>query len=1183
MNKSLVKLVLLICCVLLPQGIAARMVHDFDCTECHYEYSPEEQPFMTFNVCLVCHAPGKETTTYTRPDGSESGSTAATFVAGDGSNAMDSNSAPGDETSHFFAGSSDNQAAAGATPPSNFRFNLGWANGQVTCSRCHNPHGDTNNPKLLKLGAGKEDTMCLDCHTTWNQTGNHGLGSHPMHADYPTLAAANPDRFKAVPDNFGTEGTIALVDDVKVSCSSCHGVHWVDSDAATVDGKAAANDLSDGDGKLLKFDGAGRENPDQSLCQTCHNYTPHGASFADSNPGCMVCHGGHEYDAGGNPNYFMLKKQVALDPVPKTGAAGTADVEYTSYPAPDTQANAACLGCHDMPTTATHLAGSICKDCHAHDIGFAHNDGIYSNYCLDCHTTDHNTDKQQSDWVVLFAPGPGHTPDAGYPVDTYATCSLCHATDVLGPHSNDCNLCHNGASAPRDSFGDWNQSCQQASCHASYHGEASASHNVEYYDGQCNKCHESPGFEIPWPWDSSLPGYVASAEGCGVCHGLQPDTTPPTSQSDLQVSYVGQALITITAQDAYAVSAISYNLDGTGPQVYGGPITVAPPASGTQAHSLTYWATDTASNVEPANAGSFTVTADTEAPVTTSNAQPLYGTDATIRLTATDNATSYEPTTYYVFNDPEGASTAGTTAVMPAPASGSEEHTLYFWSVDHTGNGEDPPNSATFTIVAGGIEQTALDLDQTVGVYANAGASGPWIRYRIYVDDVLKGTLTKNAANTTTTWNCPETPLSAGSHIDIVVDAWLTTYSEIYESTSPYTYTFTLPAGATRLKAATWTGFSNLAYAAYETDGGGDYAYVEAPPSLIENVTYVTTTPDTTAPSTTSSVTSGGVYASNQTFTLTPSDPGGTGVNGTWWQLDGTVDGAWTSGTSVPVTLPASGTESHTLYWYSTDYAGNQEATRSVSFSMVKKVLPGTSVSINQTVYYETNPVASGPWVKYKVSLDGTELTPAGGINAGVTAEGNTPTQQSSWLCPETLITGAGLIEIEVSAGFTTPGPGGPWTNAPQTFSVTLPAGAQRLEAASWRFPYLYWNSYEEWDGGDWYTSYVSIPAGKTVNNIVYTPSSGDITAPVTTIDATEGSSYTGDQTFTLTPTDAGSGVESSWWRIDGGAWNIGTSITVSAPASGSTAHTIDWYSRDNAGNQEAQQSVNFTVNASGG
>ena len=70
-----------------------------------------------------------------------------------------------------------------------------------------------------------------------------------------------------------------------------------------------------------------------------------------------------------------------------------------------------------------------------------------------------------------------------------------------------------------------------------------------------------------------------------------------------------------------------------------------------------------------------------------------------------------------------------------------------------------------------------------------------------------------------------------------------------------------------------------------------------------------------------------------KTFTLTPSDTGGSGLSGTWWQLDST-SGAWTSGTSIPVAAPPVGPVSHTVYWYSQDAAGNRETTRSVTFTI---------------------------------------------------------------------------------------------------------------------------------------------------------------------------------------------------------------------------------------------------------
>lgn len=430
-GRSLVIISVFLGCLLAVETTQARMVHDFDCTFCHFEYSPEEQPFMTFNVCLTCHKPGNEGTTYQLSDGSDSNPITASFVAGDGSNALDSNAAAGDETSHFFAGSSDTAPAAGATPPNNFRFNLGWANGQVTCSRCHNPHGDTNNPKLLKLGAGSTEAMCLDCHSSWDQTGNHGLGSHPLHDNYPALSAANPDKFRAIPDNFGTNGNIGLVDSTKASCSSCHGIHFVDSDASTSDGVGAS--LNAGDGKLLKFDGASRENPDQSICQTCHLYEQHGA---DSGLGCMDCHGGHEYDAGGDPNYYMLKKQANLDLIPKTGLAGTVNLDYTTYPAP-ANLGGICQECHTLP--ASHDADSSCKSCHSHSIGFAHGAGSTGSGCVECHGHDAGT-LYDADMQAPYTAGAVASQGVGT-VQSHSTHTELTGADAKGPGIY-CDSCH---------------------------------------------------------------------------------------------------------------------------------------------------------------------------------------------------------------------------------------------------------------------------------------------------------------------------------------------------------------------------------------------------------------------------------------------------------------------------------------------------------------------------------------------------------------------------------------------------------------------------------------------------------------------------------------------------------------------------------------------------------------------
>ena len=89
-----------------------------------------------------------------------------------------------------------------------------------------------------------------------------------------------------------------------------------------------------------------------------------------------------------------------------------------------------------------------------------------------------------------------------------------------------------------------------------------------------------------------------------------------------------------------------------------------------------------------------------------------------------------------------------------------------------------------------------------------------------------------------------------------------------------------------------------------------------------------------------------------------------------------------------------------------------------------------------------------------------------------------------------------------------------------------------------------------------------------------------DTVAPVTTNSALAGTIYTGPQTFILAATDSGSGVASTWYKLDSGALTSGTSVTVAAPSTGSASHTISWYSLDSAGNQEVTKSVTFIVQA---
>jgi hypothetical protein len=82
-----------------------------------------------------------------------------------------------------------------------------------------------------------------------------------------------------------------------------------------------------------------------------------------------------------------------------------------------------------------------------------------------------------------------------------------------------------------------------------------------------------------------------------------------------------------------------------------------------------------------------------------------------------------------------------------------------------------------------------------------------------------------------------------------------------------------------------------------------------------------------------------------------------------------------------------------------------------------------------------------------------------------------------------------------------------------------------------------------------------------------------DQTAPSTGNDATSNWYYS--YTLHLTPSDAGSGVQQTYYRIDGGSWKTGTLATLSCwkRAGNTGSHTVEYYSSDNVGNTESTKS----------
>jgi len=84
----------------------------------------------------------------------------------------------------------------------------------------------------------------------------------------------------------------------------------------------------------------------------------------------------------------------------------------------------------------------------------------------------------------------------------------------------------------------------------------------------------------------------------------------------------------------------------------------------------------------------------------------------------------------------------------------------------------------------------------------------------------------------------------------------------------------------------------------------------------------------------------------------------------------------------------------------------------------------------------------------------------------------------------------------------------------------------------------------------------------------------GADTAPPVTTDNAPGGTVSKDTTVILSATDAGSGVQATYYTVDGGAQQTGTSIVLSMDG----AHVLQYWSVDWAGNIEPKHSVTVSV-----
>jgi large repetitive protein len=337
--------------------------------------------------------------------------------------------------------------------------------------------------------------------------------------------------------------------------------------------------------------------------------------------------------------------------------------------------------------------------------------------------------------------------------------------------------------------------------------------------------------------------------------------------------------------------------------------------------------------------------------------------------------------------------------------------------------------------------------------------------------------------------------------------------------------------------------------------------------------------------------------------------------NGTTWATIATNTSPPWDNTDWDTTLVADGV--YQLRVVATDVAGNVTTSPAITNIRIDNTVPTTSQddpgqylrgtkiltgSAADTgsgvdhVDFERAPAGSGVW-----TLIGTDSTPGNGISTSfdttgvadgqydfrtvaVDVAGNqaASTAVTSRLVDNTapaasLNDPGAYLRGAVNLSSTTSDPGG--ANASGIVSVAYEYTTNG--GSTWQPTGATFNSTSVTDGNVGLHVVATDAAGNTTTSATVTKLA-DNTKPNTTDNAPSGW-QSSPVTVNLSPSDAGSGVNVTEYSIDGNpTYTVGTSVAIPAPANGSNdgAHTIAYFSVDNAGNIETVKSATVMIDA---
>ena len=586
-TNALVTLMMVFIVATNAHAVTLARVHKFDtavdkCGVCHASYLGSTA--AATNVCLVCHKAGSA---YSVNKQFFKGDMANPF----GTTVEDESSGTYTHSSHEWS-ATDNNPAAGALPPINpSMYTVQSYIGLLSCNRCHAIHSDpVNTPELQPLlrVSKANDTMCLDCHRLRNSQ-THLNGTHPVNINYTSIAKAKPTKFAPLPvnSNPANPSSAMRLNNGQVICTTCHGIHYTDSNSKTFDNRTTAimGGLSPSKGFLLRTDYRSDTVDGPLICTNCHiNKNSH--KGGTQRVICTDCHSGHvDYDPNAFtdqdriPNVYMVKRYMNWSsPTGWRDNRKLATPKQTFYQYTGSQrlykradGKGICQGCHDVPAAGLAANGitypaqhgttnledaprSVCNGCHAHQ-----GPSAFSPNCSGCHG--------QPPTASTPAPGYGgtegtaHTRHAGGGSSYAYGCDQCHypGNNSLHENGNFQNVFNAGyttgitaskfGASPK--YNTATGTCSTTYCHSNGAPQGlpfKMYTSPVWFSGSiatCDKCHEAQ------PTTNAHGKHLAKGYSCENCHGatasgstaIKDKTKHADGNKDIAFSSVGLPVV----------------------------------------------------------------------------------------------------------------------------------------------------------------------------------------------------------------------------------------------------------------------------------------------------------------------------------------------------------------------------------------------------------------------------------------------------------------------------------------------------------------------------------------------------------------------------------------------------------------------------------------------------------------